>query len=197
MNDWRQQLAELDRTEPDREAIRRRLEEGSRFPDPIEARREPRIAVITVATVIAIAAMALLFVAFRNQPGASSPAPAATGPASTMAPVAPPCPVTDSPLLGEAGVSFTTDCLAIVAHRPTTITVKAGFEPGNDRLQHSLLVCSDKDCNEASQIAGTDVTTSPALVVLNLQGLEPGTYFFEDPVHPVTANGTLYVVDES
>jgi len=197
MNDWRHQLAELDRTEPDREAIRRRLEEGSRFPDPIEARREPRIAVITVATVIAIAAMALLFVAFRNQPGASSPAPAATGPASTMAPAAPPCPVTDSPLLGEAGVSFTTDCLAIVAHRPTTITVKAGFEPGNDRLQHSLLVCSDKDCNEASQIAGTDVTTSPALVVLNLQGLEPGTYFFEDPVHPVTANGTLYVVDES
>jgi HAMP domain-containing protein len=197
MTDWRHQLAELNRTEPDRELIRRRFDEGSRFPDPIEARREPRIAVITVAALIAIAGMAFLFVAFRNQPGVSSPAPAATGPASTMASAAPPCPITDSPLLGEAGVSFTTDCLAIVAHRPTTITVKAGHEPGDARLQHALLVCSDKDCNEASQLAGTSVKTSPALVVLNLPGLEPGTYFFEDPVHPATANGTLFVVDQT
>jgi hypothetical protein len=190
MTDWRRQLAELDRTAPDREAIRRRFDEGSRFPDPIEARREPRIAVIAFAAVIAIAGMALLFVAFRNNPDLSQPASAGTSPASATASTAPPCPVTDSPVLGEDGVSFTTDCLAIVAYRPTTITGKTGVG------DHALLVCSDKDCNEASQIAGTDVTTGPAPLELILPGLEPGTYFFEDPVHPDTANGTLYVVDE-
>jgi HAMP domain-containing protein len=194
MDDLRHQLAQLNRTEPDREAIRRKLGEGSRFPDPIEARREPRIAVIAFAAVIAIAGMAFLFLAFRNQPGLSPPAPAATGLASTMAPAAPPCPITDRPVLGEAGVRFNTDCLAIVAHRQATITGKAG---GGRGLQHALVVCSDKDCNDASRIAGTDIKTGPAPVVLNLPGLEPGTYFFEDPVHPLTANGTLYVVQAS
>jgi hypothetical protein len=192
MADWRRQLAELDRTTPDREAIRRRFDEGARFPDPIEARREPRIAVIVFAAVIAIAGMAFLFVTFRNYPRLSQPAVGGTGVGSTTAATAPPCPVTDSPVLGEDGVSFTTDCLAIVAHRPTTITGKTG----GDGVDHALLVCSDKDCNEASQIAGTDVTTGPGPLELTLPGLEPGTYFFEDPVHPDTANGTLYVVDE-
>jgi hypothetical protein len=191
MADWRRQLAELDRTAPDREAIRRRFDEGSRFPDPIEARREPRITVIAFAAVIAMAGMALLFVAFRDDPGLSKPASAGTGPASATAATAPPCSVTDSPVLGENGVTFTTDCLAIVAYRPTTITGKTGGTG-----DHALLVCSDKDCTEASQIAGTDVTTGPAPLELALPGLEPGTYFFEDPDHPDTANGTLYVVDE-
>ncbi len=192
MTDWRRQLAELDRTAPDREAIRRRFDEGSRFPDPIEARREPRITVIAFAAVIAIAGMALLFAAFRDNPGLSQPASAGTGTASPTAAAVPPCPVTDSPLLGEDGSSFTTDCLAIVAHTPTTISMKAG----GDGVDHALLVCSDRDCNQASQIAGTDVKTGPAGFALNLPGLDPGTYFFEDPVHPDTANGTLYVVDE-
>jgi hypothetical protein len=191
MTEWRRQLAELDRTAPDREAIRRRFDEGSRFPHPIEARREPRITVIAFAAVIAIAGMALLFVAFRNNPDLSQPASAGTGAASATAPTAPPCSVTDSPVLGENGVSFTTDCLAIVAYRPTTITGKTGVG------DHALLVCSDKDCSEASQIAGTDVKTGPALFILNLPALEPGTYFFEDSVHPDTANGTLYVVQGS
>jgi hypothetical protein len=191
MTEWRRKLAELDRTTPDRDAIRRRFDEGSRLPDPIKARHEPRIGVIAFAAVIAIAGMTLLFVAFRNDPGLSRPAAGDSGVASTTPP-APPCPVTDSPVLGEDGGSFTTDCLAIVAHSPTTITGKTG----GDGVEHALLVCSDKDCNQASQIAGTDVTTGPAPLELNLPALDPGTYFFEDPIHPVTANGTLYVVDE-
>jgi hypothetical protein len=193
VDDWRDQLAQLNRTEPDRDAIRRKVDEGSLFPDPTEARREPRIAVIAFAAVIAIAAMSFLFVAFRNNPGPSRPAAEDSGVASTTAPAVPPCPVTDSPVLGEDGVSFNTDCLAIVAHSPTTITGKTG----GDGIEHALLVCSDKDCNKASEIAGTDVTTGPAPLVLKLPALDPGTYFFEDPVHPDTANGTLYVVDGS
>ena len=191
MTDWRRQLAELDRTAPDREVIRRRFDEGPRFPDPIEARPARRIAVIAFAAVIAIAGTTLLFIAFRNNPGRSQPAPATAGVVSKAAPAAPPCPITDSPVLGEAGVKFNADCLAILAHRPTTITGKFG---GGRGLQHALLVCSDKDCNKASQIAGTDVTTGPAPFLLRLPALQPGTYFFEDPVHPATASGTLYVV---
>jgi hypothetical protein len=193
MTDWRRQLAELDRTAPDREAIRRRFDEGSRFPDPIEARREPRITVIAFAAVIAIAGMALLFAAFRDNPGLSQPASAGTGTVSPTATAEAPCPVTDSPALGEAEDGFNTDCLAIVSHTPTTISMKAG----GDGIDHALLVCSDKDCTQASQIAGTDVKTGPAGFALNLPGLDPGTYFFEDPVHPDTANGTLYVVHAS
>jgi hypothetical protein len=190
MTDWRRKLAELDRATPDREAIRRRVDQGSRFPDPIEARPDSRIAVIAVAAVITIAGMALLFVAFRNPKGPTQPAAAGTASASATAAVAPPCPVTDNPVLGETGVRFDTDCLAIVANQATTITGKT------DDGRHALLVCSDKDCNEASRIAGTDVTTGPAGFELPLPGLDPGTYFYQDPVNPDTANGTLYVIDE-
>jgi hypothetical protein len=122
------------------------------------------------------------------------PAASATAGASHTVPGAP-CPVTDSPTLGEAEAtsSFDTDCLAIVAHTQTTITMKAG----GDGVEHALLVCSAKDCNQASRIAGTDVKSGPALFALDLPALDRGTYFFEDPIHPKTANGTLYVVQAS
>jgi hypothetical protein len=204
MDDVRQELAELNRIQPDREVIRRKLQEGSRLPDPIEPRREPRIAVIAVAAVIAIAGMTLLFGAFRGQPGIAPPIPAAaespskptptdTSPSPTGAASGAPCLMTDSPALGDTATSFDTNCLTIVAHQPTTIDVKVA----DDGLQHSLLVCSDKDCNDASQIAATDRQTGPTLLTLDLPGLDPGTYFFEDPIHPVDGNGTLYVVDGS
>lgn len=203
MTDWRRRLSELDRTAPDREAIRKRFDVGSHLPDPVEARREPRIVVIAVAAVVAIAGLALVFSAFRNSPSlppavpaASSASPASASPASaspTIGSSEPPCPFTDSPALGDTATSFDTACLAIVANQPTTIDVKVA----DDGLQHSVLVCSDKDCNQASQIASTDVKTGPTLLVLDLPGLDPGTYFFEDPVHPVNSNGTLYVVEGS
>lgn len=204
MDEVRQRLAQLNRIEPDREAIRRKLQEGSRFPDPVEAGREPRSIVIAVSALIAIVGMALIFVAFRGQPGVapaipaaaestSKPTPTDTSPSPTEAASGAPCLMTDSPLLGDTAASFDTDCLTIVAHQPTTIEVKVA----DDGLQHSLFVCSDKDCNDASRIAATDRQTGPTLLTLDLPGLDPGTYFFEDPVHPVDGNGTLYVVDGS
>ncbi len=191
MTDWRQRLAELDRTAPDREAIRRRLDGGRRFADPIAVRREPRIAVIAVATAVAIVGVGLVFFAFRNDSGLTRPASAGTSSASAIASGAP-CPVTDSPALGEADVGFNTECLAIVANRPATITGKSGVVG-----EHALLVCSDKDCNQASRIAETDVAKGPSGFVLKLPALEAGTYFFQDPIDPATANGTLYVIQGS
>jgi hypothetical protein len=190
MTDWRHQLAELDRTEPDRGAIHWRFEQGSRLPDPVEAPK-PRIGVIGFAALIAIAGMALLFVAMRDPSRPVPIVPAATGPASTKTPAPPPCSTPATPVLGETRIRFNTDCLAIAAHRPTTITGKVS------EGRHALLVCSAESCNKASQIARTTVVEGPSGFALRLPGLEPGTYFFEDPVHPATAHGTLYVLDGS
>jgi hypothetical protein len=193
MDEWRRQLALLDRAGPDRETIRARVQDGPRFPEPTERGREPRIAVIAFAAVIAIAGVVVLFSAFRSGPTIPAPASASSSPsAPPKSPVTSTCPVSDNPVLGEDAFRFDTDCLTIPAHQPTTITGKFG---GGDGIQHAILVCSAKSCTKESQMAETDLADAPASFSLRLPGLDPGTYFFEDPVHPATANGTLYVVD--
>jgi plastocyanin len=96
---------------------------------------------------------------------------------------------------GAAVHGFGTDCLAVPAGTPFTLT----FENRDPGVPHNVEIF--RTSAAAQRLGGAkgpgDAVTGPGRAVYRVSALPPGTYYFQCDIHPTTMQGTLVVTGSS
>jgi nitrite reductase (NO-forming) len=120
--------------------------------------------------------MADPFTAGVSAAGGGEPAP---GPTQPTAPSTSCVPGSSNDLkITSTNLAFDTNCLAAMANMPITIA----FDNQDQGVPHNVSIYTDSSATTA--LFTGELITGPDSITYEIDGLEPGTYFFRCDVHP-------------